>query len=519
MAGRYRALLIGNSSYPADEHNLQTLRGPVKDIAALNRALVDPGTGLFADVDVTLLPEATSTRAIRALGRFFGTATRDDVLLIYFSGHGKLDQIGRLHLCMQDTDSADLLATAVSSTRISEFADASRARNVIIVLDCCHAGAFRGGELGDAVAGPGRYVLTSCRGTQLANDATVENGTSFFTQHLVDGLLQGAPDQDGDGYVTFSDLYAYVDRRLREAGKQIPQRRVDADGDVPLARRAQLVPVQPAAIIPPAGHTATITGPGQTKGQPASGAPLAPAAAGHDAGGPPAATPPAAAPLAAGTAPDAGGPQPGWTQRKVLLVTAAAVMIAGGVIATLVLLLGGSGGTAPQASPGFYISKNSFTATAPWRLKIDASGYGGGCILTLIDTHSGNRDRLADSLYATSTFQIPDTGKFRWGVNDPRCNVVPLLGTGTETLPFAIEASGPNESGVFATPGDVLVHVTDWEGNPSCEFRLYDPASGTEIYFATATKGQSDTVPLHPEGRKTAYLHLEDCKVEVSAAH
>ncbi|MEV6638001.1 caspase family protein [Actinoplanes sp. NPDC051470] len=163
MAGRYRALLIGNSTYPSDEHNLQTLRGPVKDIAALNRALVDEQTGMFADVEVTLLPEATSGRAIRALGRFFGAAERGDVLLLFFSGHGKLDQNGRLHLCMQDTDSADLLATAVSSARINEFADASRARNVVIVLDCCHAGAFRGGDVPDTVAGPGRYVLTRRR--------------------------------------------------------------------------------------------------------------------------------------------------------------------------------------------------------------------------------------------------------------------------------------------------------------------------------------------------------------------
>ena len=236
MAGRYRALLIGNSTYPADEHNLQALKGPVKDIAALNRALVDPETGLFADVDVTLLPEAASSRVIRTMGQFFGSAARDDVLLVYFSGHGKLDQSGRLHLCAQDTESTDLLSTAVSSTRINEFADASRARNVIIVLDCCHAGAFRGGEFGDAVAGPGRYVLTSCRGTQLANDATVENGTSYFTQHLVDGLLGAAADRDQDGWVTFSDLYAYVDRRLREAGKQIPQQRVSGDGDLRLAR-------------------------------------------------------------------------------------------------------------------------------------------------------------------------------------------------------------------------------------------------------------------------------------------
>jgi len=522
MAGRYRALLIGNSTYPADEHNLQTLKGPVKDIAALNRALIDPGSGLFADVDVTLLPEATSSRAIRALGKFFGTADRDDVLLVYFSGHGKLDQSGRLHLCMQDTESTDLLSTAVSSARIKEFAEASRARNVVIVLDCCYAGAFRGVDLGDAVAGPGRYVLTSCRGTQLANDATVDNGTSFFTQHLVDGLVEAAADQDEDGYVTFSDLYAYVDRRLREAGKQIPQRRVDADGDVPLARRLPpvaapaIVPaiVPATAVTPPADNAAAVADTGQTKGQHSRGAPPRPAAAGHGAG----------SYDAGGTAPDAGGPQPGWTQRKVLLVTAAAVVLVGGLIATLVVLLGGSGGNShasgnSPASGGSFTSKNSFTATAPWRLKIDATHYGGGCILTLIDTHSGNQTHLADSLYGTSMFQISDTGTFRWRVNDPRCTVVPLLGTGTETLPFGIDQSDAGDTGVFAAPGVIAVHVKDWHGDPTCDFKLYDPASGTLINFATATKGQNDTVTLDPEGRKTAYLALESCGVEVSAAH
>jgi hypothetical protein len=47
----------------------------------------------------------------------------------------KLDQSGRLNLCMQDTHSTDLLSTAVSSARINEFVDASHARNVVIVLD------------------------------------------------------------------------------------------------------------------------------------------------------------------------------------------------------------------------------------------------------------------------------------------------------------------------------------------------------------------------------------------------
>jgi uncharacterized caspase-like protein len=181
LAGRYRALLIGNSTSPADEHNLQPLKGPAKDITALRQALVDAATGVFADDDVTLLSDVSSPRALRALGTFFGSANRDDVLLVYFSGHGKLDQGGKLHLCMQDTETMDLLASAVSSTRINEFVEASRARSVAIVLDCCYAGAFRGGDIGDTVSAPGRYVLTSCRSTQLANDATDDNGTSYFT--------------------------------------------------------------------------------------------------------------------------------------------------------------------------------------------------------------------------------------------------------------------------------------------------------------------------------------------------
>jgi uncharacterized caspase-like protein len=512
VAGRYRALLIGISTYPADEHNLQTLKGPVKDIAALNRALIDPGSGLFADVDVTLLPEATSTRAIRALGKFFGTAARDDVLLVYFSGHGKLDQSGRLHLCMQDTESTDLLSTAVSSARIKEFADASHASNVVIVLDCCHAGAFRGSDLGDAVAGPGRYVLTSCRGTQLANDATVENGTSFFTQHLVDGLLDAATDHDADGYVTFSDLYTYVDRRLREAGKQIPQRRVDGDGDVPLAKRALPAKAEVAADTPPPGHTATATGPNQAKGKRADSAPPAPAA-----------TPPVAAGGGpAGTAPAAGGPRPGKTRRNVLLA-AAAVAVTGAVIATLVLVLGNSSGS-PQADGNSQAGGNSntssrtFTATAPWRLKIQDNGYGNGCSLTYIDTQTGNQHFLADSLYDTSTFQISDTGTFRWRVNDPRCVVVPLRGTGTTHLPFAKNQSGAGDTEAFAAPASVAVHVLDWHGDASCYFELRDPANGDQVNFATATRGQNDTVTIDTNGRKKVYLHFDNCGVQVSAA-
>jgi hypothetical protein len=495
MTGRYRALLIGNSTYPADEHNLQTLKGPVKDIAALNRALIDPGTGLFADVDVTLLPESTSGRAIRALGRFFGTATRDDVLLVYFSGHGKLDQGGRLHLCMQDTESTDLLSTAVSSARINEFADASRARNVVIVLDCCHAGAFRGADLGDAVAGPGRYVLTSCRGTQLANDATVENGTSYFTQHLVDGLIR-AMDQDGDGYVTFSDLYAYVDQRLREAGKQIPQRRVDGDGDLPLAKRPQPAFVPP--VPPPAGGPP----PGSAKG-------------GNGAG-------------TEGGTPAGAGPPPASQRRPNLLVGAAAgAVLAGGAIAALVLLTGGSNGNSgggQNSSAGTGTGTGTFTASGPWRLNLkdDIQAGDSGCTITLTETHSGQPVALLgsqDSMYGTWMFQIFESGHFRWRVNDIGCLVAPQRGPGKLTGAFARDAGLGGDTDAFAPGHRVAVHVQDYNGGSSCELTLRNPADGQALAFGTATKGSKDTVMLDALGKPKAYLQANGCGIVVRPGH
>jgi hypothetical protein len=505
VTGRYRALLIGNSTYPADEHNLQTLKGPVKDIAALNRALIDPGSGLFADADVTLLPEATSSRAIRALGRFFGTAARDDVLLVYFSGHGKLDHSGRLHLCMQDTDSTDLLSTAVSSARINEFADASHARNVVIVLDCCHAGAFRGGELGEAVAGPGRYVLTSCRGTQLANDATVENGTSYFTQHLVDGLLDAAADQDGDGYVTFSDLYAYVDRQLRETGKQIPQRRVEGDGDLRLAKRSpREAPEAAATAQPPPAPTATTVRSSPPQGPPHGGPPPGPTMTGNGM-------------TVKATSPAPAGPRPGRARRKVLLAAAAtAAAIAGGVTIALVLLTGSPGGNSGNGNSAN--GPNTYTASAPWRLKIEdhIQGNDNGCSITLTDAHSGTQILREDSLYVSSTFQIHQTGSFRWQVNNPGCQVAPLPGPGTWKLPFAWDQSDAGDTYAFPAPAMVAVHVTDFRG-AQCTFTLFDPTDGRPLDIQTATRGKNDTVMLDPGGSKTVYLRTTACVSRVYA--
>ena len=254
----------------------------------------------------------------------------------------------------------------------------------------------------------------------------------------------------------------------------------------------------------------------QKKGPPADVAPPTPAATAPAAASEGAAdrAPVAVGDGAADAAPGEGGKRSSRARRNILLA-AAAVAIAGGLIATLVLVPGSSGGS-PRAKGSFITSSRTFTATAPWRLKIHDNGTKYGCSLAYIDTQSGKQHLLA-SHADDAIFQISDTGTFRWRVNSSLCEVVPLGGTRTAHLPFSIDLYGEGDTAVFAAPASVVVRVTDWHGTTVCDFRLFDPANGYELDYQEATKGPKDAVTLDPQGRNKVYLGLADCGVQVSA--
>jgi uncharacterized caspase-like protein len=115
----------------------------------------------------------------REIARFFAQKRRDDLLLLYFSGHGVKDDRGHLYLAVKDTEHNLLSATAVSAASISDEMDQSRSQRLVLILDCCHSGAFAQGSKGatqDGVGtgeafrgnGYGRVVLTATDSTQYA---------------------------------------------------------------------------------------------------------------------------------------------------------------------------------------------------------------------------------------------------------------------------------------------------------------------------------------------------------------
>jgi uncharacterized caspase-like protein len=60
-------------------------------------------------------------------------------------GHGVLDDQGQLFLAVRDTDSQLLSGTAIPASYITTEMNNSHSQRQVLVLDCCHSGAFARG--------------------------------------------------------------------------------------------------------------------------------------------------------------------------------------------------------------------------------------------------------------------------------------------------------------------------------------------------------------------------------------
>jgi YVTN family beta-propeller protein len=249
VAPRRFALLVATYDY-LDE-GLRQLVSPAEDAEALGRILEDPE---IAGFEVTSLVNERHHVVGEAIGDFFHDRRRDDLALLYFTGHGVKDDDGRLYLAMTDTGRERLLFTGISADQINHAMDSCRSRQKILILDCCYSGAFPDGtrSKGDTEVntverfqGRGRAVLTASDRTQYSferNQIVGEGTRSVFTHYLVEGLETGKADLDGDGDITLEELYSYVhDRVIDEMPQQRPKIQENVEGRIVVARNIHWV--------------------------------------------------------------------------------------------------------------------------------------------------------------------------------------------------------------------------------------------------------------------------------------
>jgi hypothetical protein len=250
MSGARSALIV--ATYQYDDPRLSMLRAPERDAEALGEVLGDAAIGGF---DVRTVVNQPAHVISVEVAEFFAHRHVGDVLLVHFSCHGVKDDSGELFLAATDTRMDLLEATAVSSGYVNRAMTRSRSGCVVLLLDCCYAGAFARGmtragsdvDVTDRFGGRGRAVITAStalqfafEGSELSTGDLAEPGPSVFTRALVDGLRSGDADRNSDGIVSLDELYAHVhDEVTRANPDQTPQKWLfDVAGDLYVARRA-----------------------------------------------------------------------------------------------------------------------------------------------------------------------------------------------------------------------------------------------------------------------------------------
>ncbi|MEU7827860.1 caspase family protein [Nonomuraea sp. NPDC049129] len=252
LSGTRMALIVASDEYA--DPGLRRLRAPSLDAQALARVLGDRRIGGF---DVRTMLNETTQDVNEAVEEFFADRDPDDLLLLHFSGHGVKDESGELYFATPTTKLNRLAATAVPAEFVNRRMSRSRSRRIVLLLDCCYAGAFARGALPRAglgvnveeqFGGRGRVVITASNAMEYAFDGTEladtqELSPSVFTSALVEGLESGEADRDSDGYVAIDELYDHVyDTVRRTTPSQTPGKwTFDVQGDMYIARRARPV--------------------------------------------------------------------------------------------------------------------------------------------------------------------------------------------------------------------------------------------------------------------------------------
>jgi len=254
---------IGVSKYQNEDFNLKYAAKDAKDLMDY----VNERPEAYAEIHThNLVNEQVTTTEIAKLKARLMQSRTNDVVIVFFAGHGVLDEEMNYYLGTYDIDFDNPKKNGLAYDGLENLLDGIPALNKLLIIDACHSGEVdqddatidtgltnakvsgkRGSiavkskskQLGlensfelmqmlfsDLRRGTGATVISSASGLEYAYEGEAwQNGV--FTYAMLEGLKSGACDLNGDGSVQVSELKSYVFDKVSELtnGKQNPTSR------------------------------------------------------------------------------------------------------------------------------------------------------------------------------------------------------------------------------------------------------------------------------------------------------
>ncbi|MCR6488914.1 DUF4268 domain-containing protein [Amycolatopsis sp. OK19-0408] len=240
-------MLVGTSDYE-EPGGLDHLPGVHNNLVALEQALTHPETGVFAHDRCMVVnnpdsPQSFMRRLVRA------TQQAEDVLLVYYAGHGILGgPEADLYLTVRQTDERLADMTSVAFSAVRHAIEDSPAKTKILILDCCFSGRAIGAMSSKSaalakIAVSGTYILTSTEANRESRAVPGERYTAF-TAELLSISTNGIPGRASD--VLLGDLYQPLQVAMAKRGFPKPKNLAgDTSGNIVVRRVPRQEPVSP----------------------------------------------------------------------------------------------------------------------------------------------------------------------------------------------------------------------------------------------------------------------------------
>ena len=228
--GRYFALVIGNNAYQYIS-KLDTAVADAEAVAATLRS--DYG------FEVTLLLDATRYDITAAISKLRRQLTETDNLLIYYAGHGVVDDEADAGFWLPVDAEPDIESNWIANTFLSRNLKAMTAKHVMVVADSCYSGTLTRNVPTGVRSGRERKTWLQRMATKRTRTALVSGGLepvmdggggghSVFAKAFLDALADNPDVMDGQS------LFARIQRPVVVNSQQTPEyndiRRTGHDG-------------------------------------------------------------------------------------------------------------------------------------------------------------------------------------------------------------------------------------------------------------------------------------------------
>ena len=134
LSGKYRALVIGNNDYDDPEKLWPSLKTAVADAEAVADILKTD----YGFAEITLLKNAKQREIVRAFNKLAKSAQENDSVLIYYAGHGYLNEETKegfwIPVDAEGRDDSTFVSNAIIKTKLGVIADKAKEHHIIALI-------------------------------------------------------------------------------------------------------------------------------------------------------------------------------------------------------------------------------------------------------------------------------------------------------------------------------------------------------------------------------------------------